>query len=86
MGSTEKMESNQRLPEKLKLPERIRSGGSDGELTEPLSPAARLFAQPNFNCHIIAVLGVGERLGVDAVKAGLQVTLLQHPRFSCLQM
>ncbi|KAK1257104.1 O-acyltransferase WSD1 [Acorus gramineus] len=86
MGSTEKMGSKQRLPEKLKLPERIRSGGSDEELTEPLSPAARLFAQPNFNCHIIAVLGVGERLEVDAVKAGLQLTLLRHPRFSCLQV
>ncbi|KAJ6851276.1 O-acyltransferase WSD1-like [Iris pallida] len=51
-------------------------------LTEPLSPAARLFHQPSFNCHIVSIMGMSKRIDVDTVKAGLEETLVRHPRFS----
>ncbi|XP_010924517.2 wax ester synthase/diacylglycerol acyltransferase 11 isoform X1 [Elaeis guineensis] len=56
------------------------------EEEEPVSPAGRLFLQPRFNCHIVSVMGCGKRLDVDAVKAGLEVTLVRHPRFSSIQV
>ncbi|XP_058095927.1 wax ester synthase/diacylglycerol acyltransferase 5-like isoform X2 [Magnolia sinica] len=65
-------------------------GMANGKLTEedeqPLSPAARLFHQPHFNCHIIAIIGCGKRFDVDVVKAGLEATLLRHPRFSSIHV
>ncbi|XP_072956365.1 wax ester synthase/diacylglycerol acyltransferase 11-like isoform X1 [Typha angustifolia] len=70
--------------------ERARKGGegaSNGEITEePLSPAGRLFHQPNFNCHIVAVMGIGKPIDVAVLKAGLEVTLIRHPRFSSIQL
>ena len=60
--------------------------GVNGGLTEaegqPLSPAARLFHQPHFNCTIIAMMGIGKPIDVDAVKAGLEASIVRHPRFS----
>lgn len=53
---------------------------------EPLSPAARLFHQPHFNCYIIAILGFGTKIDVEHAKAGLDPTLLRHPRFSSIQV
>ncbi|KAJ6828515.1 O-acyltransferase WSD1-like [Iris pallida] len=53
---------------------------------EALSPAARLFHQRSFNCHIIAMMGLAKRIDVDAVKAGLEETLLRHPRFSSVMV
>ncbi|KAK8960694.1 O-acyltransferase WSD1 [Platanthera guangdongensis] len=52
----------------------------------PLSPTARLFLQPNFNCHIIAILGFAKIIAADEMKAGLQATLVRHPRFSSVQV
>lgn len=49
---------------------------------EPLSPSARLFHAPGFNCCIIAVMGCKTKVDVNAIKAGLKQTLLKHPRFS----
>ncbi|KAL5998973.1 hypothetical protein ACLOJK_009922, partial [Asimina triloba] len=56
-----------------------------GEMTEPLSPSARLFHDPRFNCHIVAIVGVGKRIDADVVKAGWEATLVRHPRFSSVQ-
>ncbi|XP_058100426.1 wax ester synthase/diacylglycerol acyltransferase 11-like [Magnolia sinica] len=62
----------------------------NGVITEdeqqPLSPTARLFHEPHLNCYIIAIMGSGKRIDVDVVKAGLEVTLVRHPRFSSLQV
>ena len=48
----------------------------------PLSPAARLFHQPHFNCTIVLMMGMGKPIDVDAVKAGFEATIVHHPRFS----
>ncbi|KAG7973721.1 hypothetical protein I3843_06G010700 [Carya illinoinensis] len=47
-----------------------------------LSPAARLFHAPRFNCYIIAIIGSKTPINPNVVKAGLEDTLLKHPRFS----
>ncbi|KAK3404010.1 hypothetical protein EUGRSUZ_K00371 [Eucalyptus grandis] len=49
---------------------------------EKLSPAARLFHAPRFNCYILAIMGCKTRINPGVVKAGLEETLLKHPRFS----
>jgi hypothetical protein len=57
----------------------------DGEASsggQPLSPAARLFHAPRINCYIIAIMGCKTKINPDVVKAGLEQTLLKHPRFS----
>ncbi|KAB1205029.1 O-acyltransferase WSD1 [Morella rubra] len=57
----------------------------DGEAVSserPLSPASRLFHSPRFNCYIIAIMGCKTSINPDVVKAGLEQTLLKHPRFS----
>ncbi|CAI0561647.1 unnamed protein product [Linum tenue] len=56
------------------------------EEEELLSPAARLFHEPNFNVYIIAILGCKTRIDPDLVRAKLPHTLLKHPRFSSLQV
>lgn len=48
----------------------------------PLSPAARLFTAPKFNCYIIAVLGIKTKVDTDIIKEGLKHSLIKHPRFS----
>ncbi|PKA53336.1 O-acyltransferase WSD1 [Apostasia shenzhenica] len=53
---------------------------------QPLSPAAMIFRQPQLNCHIIAILGFGKIVGAEEVKAGLEATLVRHPRFSSVQV
>ncbi|KAJ8751949.1 hypothetical protein K2173_000695 [Erythroxylum novogranatense] len=49
---------------------------------EALSPAARLFHAPNFNCYIIAIIGCKTHIDPAVIKAGLRQTLMKHPRFS----
>ncbi|KAF8379706.1 hypothetical protein HHK36_029150 [Tetracentron sinense] len=59
----------------------------NGEVTaEPLSPSARMFHEPHFNCYIIAIMGCKTRINPHVVKAGLEHTLLKHPRFSSIQV
>ncbi|RWV99818.1 hypothetical protein GW17_00037256 [Ensete ventricosum] len=64
------------------------SGGRrrEGREEEPMSPAARLFHAPHFNCHIIAIIGSGKEIDVDAIKAGIRATLARHPRFCSIQV
>lgn len=56
--------------------------GADGFQPARLSPAARLFHAPKFNCCILAIMGCKTSIDPDVVKAGLRETLLRHPRFS----
>ncbi|KAG0489370.1 hypothetical protein HPP92_008181 [Vanilla planifolia] len=72
---------------RVKLPRRCSvSPRKDAEgYGEPLSPTARLFRQPQFNCHILVFLGFGKKIHTDAVKAALESTLVRHPRFSSVQ-
>ncbi|MFS7973862.1 hypothetical protein Hanom_Chr09g00861641 [Helianthus anomalus] len=49
---------------------------------EPLSPAARLFHEPNFNIYTIAILAFKNPIDVPVVYDKLPQTLLKHPRFS----
>lgn len=73
----------------LKLPTALMVGkkkDSEEEWEEPLSPATRLFHQPNFNCFIVVMLGVGKKIDVDIVEAGFESSIIRHPRFSSLQL
>ncbi|URE23269.1 hypothetical protein MUK42_18252 [Musa troglodytarum] len=70
---------------------RCESGGAeekegDREEEEPVSPAGLMFRQEHTNCYIIAILGVGKPLDVATIKAGLEATLVRHPRFSSVQV
>ncbi|CAI0541813.1 unnamed protein product [Linum tenue] len=47
-----------------------------------LSPAARLFHSPKFNCYIVAIMGCKTKINPAVVKLGLERTLIKHPRFS----
>ncbi|XP_038684088.1 O-acyltransferase WSD1-like isoform X2 [Tripterygium wilfordii] len=49
---------------------------------EPLSPTARVFHDPSFNCHIIAKMGCKTSIDPAVVIDGLKHTLIKHPRFS----
>jgi hypothetical protein len=51
---------------------------------EPVSPAGRLFHEPNFNCHIISILGSGTLINVEIFIEGIRATLARHPRFSSI--
>lgn len=62
------------------------NNGKEKRVEEPLSPAARLFHEPNFNVYVIAIMGCKTRIYPDVLKANLVHTLLKHPRFSSLQV
>ncbi|XP_057980238.1 wax ester synthase/diacylglycerol acyltransferase 11-like [Malania oleifera] len=62
------------------------NGVDAAELEEPLSPAARLFHEPDFNVHIIAEMGSKIPIDPHIVKDKLPHTLLKQPRFSSLQV
>ncbi|KAJ6748782.1 O-ACYLTRANSFERASE (WSD1-LIKE) FAMILY PROTEIN [Salix purpurea] len=49
---------------------------------EPLSPAARLFHAPRFNCTILTAIGCKTSINPGVIKMGLEQTLMKHPRFS----
>ncbi|KAK3138050.1 hypothetical protein QOZ80_5AG0363820 [Eleusine coracana subsp. coracana] len=53
---------------------------------EPMSPAGRLFRERHFNCHIVAVIGLGKAVDVAAARRGLEATLVRHPRFCSVQV
>ncbi|XP_076898697.1 wax ester synthase/diacylglycerol acyltransferase 5-like [Bidens hawaiensis] len=56
------------------------------EEQRPLSPAARLFHQPNFNIYIIAIIGFKNPINPRVAYEKLPQSLLKHPRFSSLQV
>ncbi|XP_010503567.1 PREDICTED: O-acyltransferase WSD1-like [Camelina sativa] len=49
---------------------------------QPLSPAARLFHAPEFNCNIISVIGIKSKMDPDVIMRGFKQTFIRHPRFS----
>jgi hypothetical protein len=53
---------------------------------EPVSPAGRLFREPNFRCHIVSVFGLGAPVDLPALRAGVAATLARHPRFCSVQV
>lgn len=53
---------------------------------EPLSPSALLFNEPNFNVHVLAIMGGSCKIYPQVVKDKLLHTLLKHPRFSSVQV
>lgn len=61
-------------------------GRDDLEVGEPMSPAGRLFRETHFNCYIVAVIGLGTAVDIAAARAGLEATLVRHPRFSSVQV
>nr|VDC96003.1 unnamed protein product [Brassica oleracea] len=59
--------------------------GNKGEHDDqPLTPTARLFTAPEFNCYITAVIGLKSKIKRDVFIEGLEQTLLKHPRFSSI--
>uniref|UniRef100_A0ACD5TDV7 Uncharacterized protein n=1 Tax=Avena sativa TaxID=4498 RepID=A0ACD5TDV7_AVESA len=68
------------------------SGGSsrkarqEAGMEEPMSPAGRLFRETHSNCYIVALLGLGSPVDTAAMRAGLEATLVRHPRFSSVQV
>ncbi|XP_040380146.1 O-acyltransferase WSD1-like isoform X2 [Oryza brachyantha] len=58
----------------------------DVEAAVPMSPAGRLFRETHFNCYIVAVIGLGSSVDVAAARAGLEATLVRHPRFCSVQV
>ncbi|XP_062091401.1 wax ester synthase/diacylglycerol acyltransferase 11-like [Humulus lupulus] len=65
--------------------EMMNGGGADhDDQDQPLSPAGQLFHEPNFNVHILAMMGCKTKIDTAVVKANLPHTLLKHPRFCSL--
>ncbi|KAL6648125.1 hypothetical protein ACP70R_012349 [Stipagrostis hirtigluma subsp. patula] len=59
-----------------------RGAGASAEDEEPLSPMARVLQ----DLCIVAVLGLGKAIDFDAVRAGLEDTLVRHPRFCSIRV
>ncbi|CAN6345917.1 unnamed protein product [Urochloa humidicola] len=78
MASSAAAEEEQQVARERDL--RLEAGG------EPMSPAGRLFRETHFNCYIVAVIGLGAPVDVAAARAGLEATLVRHPRFSSVQV
>ncbi|XP_049398349.1 wax ester synthase/diacylglycerol acyltransferase 11-like isoform X2 [Solanum stenotomum] len=60
--------------------------GDDEEEAILLSPGSRMFHEPNYNIHIIAIMGWKIPLDINSLKAQIPSKLLKHPRFSSLQV
>ena len=61
---------------------KMNGGGADlDDQDQPLSPAGQLFLEPNFNIHVLAMMGFKTKIDTAVVKANLPHTLLKHPRF-----
>ncbi|KAG5629788.1 hypothetical protein H5410_001505 [Solanum commersonii] len=57
------------------------------EEEQQLSPSSRLFHEPNFNVHVLAIMGSKSRINdLQLIKDNLVHTLVKHPRFSSLQV
>lgn len=49
---------------------------------EPLTPTARLFQ----DMYIVTEIGLAKPIDLDAFRAGLDATLLRHPRFCSIRV
>lgn len=95
MGATELPEKRTRCLPSVNIPkppsispetEAEIAASAAAEKGTPLSPTSRLFLQPKFNCHVIVILGFADNIAAGDMKAGLQATLVRHPRFSSVQV
>lgn len=48
---------------------------------EPVTPAGRVFMQPDLNCYIVCTLGFKDTINVAEFKKTLSETLVNHKRF-----
>lgn len=48
---------------------------------EPVTPAGRLFMEPDMNCYILCTLAFQNAIDVAEFKQTLLVTLVNHKRF-----
>ncbi|CAL4922733.1 unnamed protein product [Urochloa decumbens] len=71
-------------PPALSIHTRRRAGdiGDADDDGEPLSPTARMF----HDFYIVAVIGLGTPIDFEPARAGLEVTLVRHPRFSSIRV
>lgn len=51
------------------------------EIDEPVTPAGKLFMQPDLNCHIMCTLGFKNPINLAEFKKGLMESLVNHKRF-----
>lgn len=57
------------------------------ELEEPLTPAGRLFTQPETNIYVICCLGTHEPLRINDIKSVIADSMLaKHPRLSSIMV
>ncbi|KAL6593808.1 hypothetical protein ACP70R_048709 [Stipagrostis hirtigluma subsp. patula] len=56
--------------------------GASVEADEPLSPTARLFQ----DLYVVTVVGLGMPINLETFRAGLDATLVQHPRFCSIRV
>ncbi|KAI4298475.1 hypothetical protein L6164_032029 [Bauhinia variegata] len=62
-------------------------GSPANDTDEPLTPAGRLFLQPEINQVIHCVMGLKNQIDIDAIKSGLcNSPILKHPRFTSLMV
>ncbi|KAG5629791.1 hypothetical protein H5410_001508 [Solanum commersonii] len=62
-------------------------GSKASEEEQQLSPSSRLFHEPNFNVHVLSIMGSKSRINdLQLIKDNLVHTLVKHPRFSSLQV
>ncbi|KAK4379227.1 hypothetical protein RND71_001089 [Anisodus tanguticus] len=60
--------------------------GNGEEEAMLLSPASRMFHEPDYNVYVLAIMGWKIPIDVDSMKVVLQSKMLKHPRFSSLQV
>jgi len=66
----------------MEIETRPHISGDEKEEEQPLSPAARLFHAPEFNCNIISVIGFKSKLDPCVFIRGFKESFIRHPRFS----
>lgn len=54
------------------------------DFEEPLSPSSAMFHKPDFNVHILSIMGCKTHVDLELCKAKVPHTLLKHPRFSSI--
>uniref|UniRef100_A0A7N0U0D2 Diacylglycerol O-acyltransferase n=1 Tax=Kalanchoe fedtschenkoi TaxID=63787 RepID=A0A7N0U0D2_KALFE len=57
-----------------------------GDDAEPVSPSSVVFHEPDFNVHVVAIMGIKTQVDSKVVKDKLVDSLLRNPRFSSIQV
>lgn len=69
-------------PPQISIDTNRRAGPSFETNDEPLSPVARLFQ----DIHILLVIGLEAPFDISNFRAGIEATLVQHPRFCSIRV